>query len=158
MSKVIFLDIDGVLNNSNHTLKLVKLLGENQCYLLNRTLGELPFDYESCVLLQKAIKQTQAEIVLSSTWRLDTKNIKIIKKYANIEIKNTTPILGFTATRGDEIQQYLNTHKEITNYVILDDDKDMLENQLTHFVNVDWKIGFCKKDYEKVIKILEERN
>ena len=35
MSKVIFLDIDGVLNNSNHTLKLVKLLGENQYYLLN---------------------------------------------------------------------------------------------------------------------------
>ena len=156
MSKVIFLDIDGVLNNSNHTLKLINLLGMEQYYQLNKDLGELPFDYESCVLLHKLIKKTQAEIILSSTWRISPYLIKGIERYANIEIKDITPKLGFEAIRGNEIQQYLDTHKEITNYVILDDDKDMLENQLNHFVNTDWKVGFCKADYDKALKILKE--
>lgn len=154
--KVIFLDIDGVLNNSNHTLELIKLLGMEQYYQLNKDLGELPFDFRSCVLLHKLIKKTKAEIILSSTWRISRDLIKGIEKYVNINIKDITPRLSLECKRGNEIQQYLDTHKEISNYVILDDDKDMLENQLSHFVHTDWKIGFVKADYYKALKILME--
>ena len=39
-----------------------------------------------------------------------------------------------TMVRGDEIQAILDRMPEITNYVILDDDQDMLKSQLRNFV------------------------
>ena len=41
--KVIFLDVDGVLNNENHILKLVGLLGEEQYFQLHRDLRRNAF-------------------------------------------------------------------------------------------------------------------
>lgn len=35
---VIFLDIDGVLNNENHILELVELLGKEQYFQLHKDL------------------------------------------------------------------------------------------------------------------------
>lgn len=156
MSKVIFLDIDGVLNNQNHIEKLVELLGMEQFHQLNKDLGELPFDYRSCKWLQKLIKETDAEIILSSTWRISPDLIKGIEKFAEIKIKDITPRLPLGTIRGEEIQQYLYNHKEIINYVIIDDDKDMLKSQLKHFVNTDALNGFKKAQYLKAKKILKE--
>ena len=54
--KVIFLDVDGVLNNENHILTLVEMLGEEQYGQLLRDLGEIPLDYHSCILLHRSYK------------------------------------------------------------------------------------------------------
>lgn len=152
--KVIFLDIDGVLNNEEFTLLLHKrLLGREQYLQVFRDIGEMPFDYRSCVLLQKLIHETGAEVVLSSIWRLSDKHVEGIKKYAGIEIKDKTPRLS--CSRGIEIDTYLNVHPEVTNYVILDDDTDMLSEQSTHFVQCDAKAGFTYKEYEKAKDILK---
>lgn len=152
--RVIFLDIDGVLNNQKHIKKIFKLLGKEQYFQLLKDLGEMPFDYRSCKRLQKLIKETNAEIILSSTWRNSKDLIRGIEKYAEIEIKDVTPRLQ--DIRGKEIQQYLDTHAEITNYVIIDDDKDMLENQLDHFVNTNFTYGFTKENYLQCKEILEK--
>ena len=151
--KAIFLDIDGVLNNEEHIVKIHRLLGKEQYLDLLRKIGELPFDYRSCELLQEFIKETNVEVILSSTWRLNPEAPNIIKRYAGIEIKDITP--RFNGIRGEEIQQYLDNHKEITNYVILDDDIDMLESQKDHFVKVNNKVGLTIKEIIQCENILK---
>lgn len=151
--KVIFLDIDGVLNNQNHILKLVNLLGREQYFTIVRALHEPPFDYGSCLLLQELIKKLDLKVILSSTWRYNINSKDLIKKYAGIEIMDTTPVLS-SGIRGEEIQHYLNTHKEIINYVILDDDSDILDSQKDHFVKVDSKVGLTIKEIIQCEEIL----
>ena len=68
--KVIFLDIDGVMNSENHAREMHKLveegkLSEKKFY----STWDLP--YEGTILpLKKIIEQTGASVVLSSSWRL----------------------------------------------------------------------------------------
>ena len=68
--KIIFLDIDGVLNSENHGKELHKLLeqgkmSEKKYY----DTWDLP--YEGTLLpLKKIVDETNAQIVLSSSWRL----------------------------------------------------------------------------------------
>lgn len=68
--KVIFLDIDGVLNSENHALEMHKLLEEGKLSKKKYySTWDLP--YEGTILpLKKIIDQTGAKIVLSSSWRL----------------------------------------------------------------------------------------
>ena len=72
--------------------------------------------------------------------------------------------------RGVEIKQWIDTHihsengknwnyKDIGvdfNYVILDDDSDMLLEQAEHFVKTDTLLGLSKDDVERAIKILNQ--
>ena len=151
--KAIFLDIDGVLNNTKHCVKLCdKLLGKEQYWALYRAISQMPFDYKCCQLLQKLIQKTRATVVLSSIWRGNKKNIDIIEKFAGIKINDRTPILN--TIRGEEIELYLNNHKEISRYVIIDDDSDMLESQKPYFCLVDRIVGFSKENYKKCLEIL----
>lgn len=150
--KVIFLDIDGVLNNASHLTKLIELLGKKQYFSIINQMHEIPFDYRSCKLLKELIKETGAEIILSSTWRMNDNGINTIEKYAEIPIKDITPVLE--AMRGEEIKQYLKNHPEITQYVILDDDTDMLKEQIGHFVKVNNEVGFTITEYIQCRNIL----
>lgn len=56
--------------------------------------------------------------------------------------------------RGVEIDRWLREHQDVTNYIILDDDSDMLLSQKKHFIKTHALNGICKKDVEKAIKIL----
>lgn len=150
--KAIFLDIDGVLNNTAHLTELRNLLGREQYFSIINQIHEIPFDYRSCRLLQALIKETGAEIILSSTWRLNDNGIETIEQYAGIPIRDTTPVLD--AIRGEEIKQYLDNHPKITEYVILDDDTDMLKEQMGHFVKVNNMTGFTITEYIQCRNIL----
>lgn len=55
---------------------------------------------------------------------------------------------------GVEIAEYLTEHSDITNYVILDDDSDMLLEQKDHFIRTDPYLGINEDDVEQAIKIL----
>ena len=101
--KVLFLDIDGVVNN--------KRTKEN-------FKGFMAIDPAMAALVQRIVRNTGCEIVLSSSWRLfqngrDEIERKICK-FADI-----TPILH--APRGYEIKVWLTRHPEIEHYAILDD-------------------------------------
>lgn len=112
----------------------------------------MPFDYQSCMLLHGLINKTGAEIILSSTWRLSPKHIEVLEKFTGLKIKDKTPRLN--TIRGEEIKQYLDEHEEITSYVILDDDSDMLEEQKSHFVEVNAKTGLTMTEIVECEKIL----
>lgn len=56
--------------------------------------------------------------------------------------------------RGVEIDRWLWEHQDVTNYVILDDDSDMLLSQKKHFIKTHALRGISKRDVIKAIKIL----
>ena len=139
--KVIFLDIDGVLNSSDymrclHRLKVNHGIGDTM-----DEYGQL-FDSRCVNYLDLIIRETGAKIVISSTWRmgglpkmqamwqarsLPGEVIGITPRYPSGEIqeKYYQPGVG----RGYEIQEWLEEHSNIESYVILDDDSDMLSHQ-----------------------------
>ena len=148
--RVIFLDVDGVLNNDESS--------------------ELTKDYwtkpEDCLIkkLKKIVDETDAQIVLSSDWRLDRDEeeedfhylalVKMLYKY-NLGILDFTPYLG-NVSRGTEISEYLSDHEdEIESFVILDDRCDM-EPVKDNLVKTNPRIGLTDEDVKEAIKMLLE--
>ena len=153
--KAIFLDIDGVLNNEKHILLLYDLLGKNQYFKLRQACGNTPLNYEACRLVDELATETDAKIIISSTWRVSSEDIEFAQEQFINKFYAKTPILH--TIRGEEIELFLKNHKEIDNYVIIDDDSDMLEKQLDHFVVIDRYNGFTLDDYKKCKEILNEK-
>lgn len=139
--KVIFLDVDGVLNSARDG------------YSINL---ENDYHFE---MLKKIVDATDANIVLSSSWRigfsvlsLPEKNlIERLEKYG-MEIMDFTPCM--TGTRGDEIREWLSNNWPVESFVILDDEGDMAEFKETNLVKTNTSIGLQEKDVDKAIEIL----
>lgn len=164
--KVIFLDVDGVLNN--HSL-FKKTKDERSAYA--NSLPEFDditqeqwtmfygymIDPYAISLLKDILQATDAKIVVSSTWRNNDKTYNALKE--NLKNHGIDCIVGKTPRfpgelRGTEIQQYLNENQGIENYVIIDDDSDMLDEQKSNFVQTNTQIGLTADDAKKVIEIL----
>lgn len=140
--KVIFLDVDGVLNKRSDWEVISPELGP---YRLNSVLVER---------VNKIIDDTGAVIVLSSTWRRQPYSLEFIS--SELPIWDITDVGG--PTRGHEIQRWIDEHKP-TNYVILDDDGDMLEHQRSHFVQTDPEHGLTETlAYRATYKLKKEYN
>ena len=123
--KVIFLDLDGVLNvQSQERDKYGSLFHQNLVDNLKRIIDE-----------------TDAKIVISSTWRHSGLSVmQDMWKSRNLpgEVIDITIDLWSKdfkdVSRGEEIQHWLDIHTGIQSYVIIDDDTDFLPNQLNNFV------------------------
>jgi len=156
--KVIFLDIDGVLNH--HTWCLGKEFKKRYCEKTGYDETAW-FDPSSVDLLNQILKETKAEIVVSSTWRYSRNQELLQILFDQVNIKGTvldkTPDLGLNKTRGEEIQKWLdNTTLNIESYVIIDDDFDMLVSQKPNFINVSADCGISEQNVQEVIKILNK--
>lgn len=73
----------------------------------------------------------------------------------NREIFGITGI-SQTRYRGFEIQNYLDTQKDVLSYCILDDDCDMLPTQLDSFIQTDFRVGLTEDNVNKAINILNK--
>lgn len=118
--KVIFLDLDGVLNS--------------RAYDRTRNWEELTYIDETRLSLVKEITDaTGAVIVFTSTWRVDwdkdpSKRDEDGRYIADtfalygLEIHDKTPDRGLDADRGDEIREWLkNVDEPVESFVIIDD-------------------------------------
>lgn len=117
--KVIFLDVDDVLN-----CKTSK----------SRCNGYIGIDGDKVSRLKTIVDATGAEIVLSSTWRLgynkDGHDLEHHWKYlkrkfskCKLHIRDVTPELSRNGElRGHEIKEWLDNHPDVTNWVVLDDE------------------------------------
>lgn len=156
--KLIFLDIDGVLNN-HHTL------GLNHYIPTPLILGEKIHDHLSawCIYcLNEVIKLTGAKVVVSSTWRLgETKErLQGILDFYGFkgEVVGMTPHITTTGCRrGDEIQHYLdNCGFDVESFVIIDDDSDM-KHLLKFLIKTDNTNGMSYKDIKRCINVLNKK-
>jgi len=144
MRKVIFLDVDGVLNSG-------------QDYYSFTIETDKHF-----LLLKRIIDATGAEIVLSSTWRMHEEDRNIVHKRLqefgmDFIDSNRTPNSSYELMhRGDQIREWFKNNPDVTSFVILDDDSDMCE-YITHLVKTDTNVGLQELDVEKAIEVLQRR-
>ena len=160
MRKIIFLDIDGVLSprwwNSDKQ-------SDNYGCL---------FDAKAVANLAKIVEETEAEIVISSSWKnvglvelqnmwrdrgLPGKIVDITPDYMSDELllKEDSSNMDYLYERGSEIQGWLLLHgDDVSRYVIIDDMDDILPEQQSHFVQTDPEVGITNDDVKKVVHLL----
>lgn len=111
-NKVVFLDVDGVLNTMD-------------------TGFYPPIEDEKIRILKYIINETKAKIVITSDWRLCNEDYMFLNKRLklfNIEIFDYTPFFS-GKPRGQEISWWLREHPSVNDFVIIDDRNDMEPNQ-----------------------------
>lgn len=146
--KIIFLDIDGVLNSrkSLNQLNSLWVLSPDNIYQLNRI-----------------IEATDAKIVISSSWRYCKEITSELESYLNNDCKingeiiGRTPVVGFNRRRGLEIATWLEEWQGeiIDRFVILDDGSDM-EPFMERLCQTSFEVGLTEQDADKAIKMLNE--
>ena len=152
--KIVFLDVDGVLN-SNDTEDHFK--------------GSIGIDYSGVKLLREIVDATRAEIVLVSTWKIgwhkdDKKSQKDLANYLDarlaeegLKIMDKTD--GSVADRGQGIVDWLSKHPT-ESWIVLDDEifKDYEEcGVMPHLVKTSFYDGGLKDSHvELAIKILND--
>lgn len=155
--KIVFLDIDGVLNSKEFYEGLPYKKYDSYLdagYTEEQAYGMVNLDSVPIAKLNYLISQTGVKIVVSSSWRGDSALQEIFTIMGIPHFIDITPYHK-DRHRGTEIQMWLDKHPEVENYVILDDDNDMLDSQLEHFVQTDWmKRGLNDENVKQAIKIL----
>lgn len=144
--KIIFLDIDGVLNHQQfytdrQNIKDGSYVENNICRKSVSNLNDL-------------INETGAKVVVSSTWRhgrtaSDMQDILNEVGFTGEVIDCTPNLRGQGCLRGNEILKWVKDNKELigadyynfTDYVIMDDDSDMLYWQRNNFLLIDRFVG-----------------
>lgn len=150
--KIIFLDIDGVLNNQDITNFHKGKVGDEAYDVFDR--DDL-FDPKCVNNLNSIIEATGAKIVISSSWRVlfDINELRDIlaNQKVNGEIIDHTNRFG--CERGHEIQEWLDRHPDVSSFVMLDDGTDMA-HLIDRLVNTDFEKGLEEKHIEEAIKML----
>ena len=109
--KVIFLDIDGVLNcdKTPNPRKLPYVVDKK---LLTR--------------LGKLLDRTGAKVVLTSTWRIDPVGL-FAAKHWHVPFMDAAPDMP-KRPRREEILTWLKQHPKVSRYVVIDDEDDGLDD------------------------------
>ena len=134
--KVVFLDIDGVLNSRQ--------------YDLSRGDNEGNIDISRLSLIKQLVSYTGAEIVLTSSWRshwdpnaeqtdADGEDLEEAFLRNGISLYDKTPEIN--NDRVKEIRYWLEMHPDVVNFVIIDDMKFGWGKYEANVVKTDYRIG-----------------
>jgi histidinol phosphatase-like enzyme len=145
--KILFLDIDGVLN-SEETLKK-NTRGAHEFH------GVVGIDPYLALLVNRIIEETGCEVVLSSSWRGSAHAHAYIEMCIGHKLKDITPRCC-TGIRGVEIYRWIqenipHTERDALKYAILDDDSDMLLWQKDNFFQTSFKTGITEEMSKTII-------
>ena len=147
--KVIFLDVDGVLNT---------------IFTIRTTHGFTFVDTRKVLRLRNIVERTGAQLVLSSTWRLaDTPINKICYDILKAEFERVRCPVWIDCTpyfpgrkRQVEIYSWLQQHAEVEDFIILDDLEEELRWYKDHLVLTNKFDGLTKERAELAIQMLGE--
>lgn len=143
--KIIFLDIDGVLNT-------------------RRSLRAREKANQKCIAaLNSLLLRSDAKIVVSSSWRIGRSRIQMcdtLNKMGVIpgRILGLTPVIDDNYFRGNEIQAWIDMNAsryEIDSFVIIDDDNDM-EHLLPHLVQTNMIDGLTEELAAQALSFLRK--
>lgn len=132
MTKILFLDIDGVLNSA-HVLDTQKR-------------GDA-IDRDMVSRINHIIDATGCKIVISSTWRLYHSLFAINKRltsegmHDNLIIGKTPRLDAHYYNRADEILRWLKDNDDVTQYIAIDDSAGEFDKIRDHLVATTWKDG-----------------
>ena len=145
---VIFLDFDGVITTYDSKWNI---------------------DLEKLALIDKIVQQTNAKIVVTSSWKCGCKDVDCFRqklqpkrraKTKTIFNKFLEQIYDITEDcehKSQEVKKYLSKHKEqIENYVIVDDEDVFADEDDINFVQTDTYKGVTEKDVTLCIKLLNQ--
>lgn len=139
--KILFLDIDGVIN----------------CATTNFKTDHWPLDRYMAFMVGKIVLDTDCQVVLSSSWRVHPDGRKEVEKRV-CKLLDTTPYSWYDketdhhSLRGEEIKKWLDEHPEVTKYAILDDERNFLPGQ--PLFKTSWQTGLTEEIMKDVIKHL----
>lgn len=167
MVKIIFLDIDGVLNSDAYGNYLKEehgpmyrdreFIDDSVCRMLAGYLSQHQ-DIKLCVSSSRRRESLDATIEMFSS----THGLNLLSPY----IVGVTPsvltdkVLYAAATdrdidRGEFIKRWLDTTDiEVSGYCILDDDDNMLPEQQDFFIHIDDRVGLTRAHLQEIDKIL----
>lgn len=150
--KVLFLDIDGVVNKRENYNPAIK----NNLY---------PIDSYCAFLVGRIQLETGCEVVLSSSWRHHPESVQNVSERVVELLDKTIDYVKYDGVvrharghdwdhsiRGDEINQWLSEHPEVTKYAILDDESDFYDDQ--PLFKTTFKDGLTDEIAKKVIEYL----
>lgn len=153
--KVIFLDIDGVLNSGPYTDAMKQDPNFKPRELSMEWWAE-GLDPAAVKLLNSLVERTGAKVVVSSTWRLHTtvgwlQRVLRMRGYEHRVHGMTERFVG--RDRSYEIMRWLATTKA-EQFVVLDDKREA--DIAGHFVKTDSEVGLTEELVEKAVRILGE--
>ena len=153
MTKIIFLDFDGVLN-TEHYQGLLQYQGKPW----QDEYGAF-FDPKAVKQLKRIIDATDADIVVESSWKylgLDAmKELWEVRNLPGTIIDITPSLLG--KNKGVEIASWLSKYaKQDIRYVIMDDEYVILDSQLPHFILTNPYEGITEEQANRAISMLNE--
>lgn len=151
--KIIFLDIDGVLNNRKWFRQIT-----NHPQYKTKSWIDRQFEPRAINLLNDLVANTNAEIVVSSSWRMGHEKNELQKILQDAGLKYplkdyTPPARHLTSIRGMEIKEWLQDHPNTTSFVILDDNSDMGQF-INKLIQTSFNHGLQQNHIAKAIKIL----
>lgn len=140
--KVLFLDIDGVLNS--------------EAWYRARPEGPWTeareIDPEALWLLKATVAMTGCQIVVSSSWRIGRTVDELRNVLPGLPVIAKTPVTTTGKVRGDEIAAFLQQHPEVTAHAIVDDNSDFHDDQ--PLIRTEWKLGLRPRHCERIVELL----
>ena len=146
--KVIFLDVDGVLNsNTSKSCSPNGYLGVSDKYVKR---------------LKRIVNDTGAKVVLSSDWKMarDRDYTYLTQKLwfkGGIRIHSQTPNIE-REKRGREIYEWLYAHPSIDEYIIIDDevftDFFFYDELINHLLLINPEVGLTDDNVDDAIAFL----
>lgn len=176
---IIFLDIDGVFNCQTFYEEKFRASQKEIKNSLRKEVSSKNIsrmEYYTSLICKERVKwfselcqEINAVVVVSSTWRLNktVEELQLIFNNCggNFKVIDKTLRLGYE--RGIEISKWLkdNIKKEthgcsyfdFKNYVIIDDDSDMLLNQREHFFQTDPYSGLTPNTCYKIKRFITNK-
>lgn len=145
--KAIFLDIDGVLNSSEHTAFIKSFITYS---------GNMiePFDDECLHNLKYIVDETDAKIIITSIWRLFPDYLYILmNKLEEYGLDKNVISLTTSNKYKDKLQEIAVKLKKlgITEYVVLDNDDTL---KLDRHIITNNVTGLTEIDAKQAVKIL----
>ena len=159
-TRVIFLDVDGVLNSHDYVANRRDYVEEG---------GRIGIDPQAVTRLNRLVYETSAEVVISSTWRmnhtraemaalLEAKGfVGVVRGMTPEHVERTKGALYTADRRGNEIHAWLHAAPQygidVEAFVILDDDSDMAHLADRH-IKTSFDHGLTEADVERAIVLM----
>lgn len=158
--KIVFLDIDGVLNTDNMLFERHRLLFKGK--------RKIPFEkgpLKNFCGLVKWMMDNEAYFVISSSWRISSVPRDWNKIFRHFGVKKNLVVsvtsYGMFRRRGEEILHWIHRHKEsfsVERYAVIDDEDFDIRGFVPEkcFFHIDSGTGITRKNVEGIIDFLSK--